>query len=191
MKPNLTESYESYQSTRYASLKLRMYAFLLDYLIIVAYGILLGLVSSLLQPVLTPLFTTSPLSAEITGFFLITLPVTLYFAICESSNWQGTWGKRKMGIQVTDQNGDRPRLGRSLLRSVVKFTPWEMAHFVIWRLALPPEYFVHPSSYPLPFLYTVMSFVYIAVSLYMLTPLLSRSKRSIYDWIAGTAVVVK
>jgi len=34
----------------------------------------------------------NPIRAQITGFFLITLPVTLYFAISESSARQATWG---------------------------------------------------------------------------------------------------
>lgn len=147
MEPHLTGSQAGTGlTTHHASLKLRICAFLLDYLVIAAYGILLGIVSFLLQPVLLPLFTASPLSGQITGFFLITLPVTLYFAICESSKWQATWGKRRMGIQVIDRDGNRPRLGRSLVRATVKFIPWELAHFVVWHLALPSDYFRTPVS---------------------------------------------
>lgn len=56
------------------------------------------------------------------GFIMIvTLLLTWsYFALLESSSWQGTIGKKLMGIQVTDQQGLRISLGRATLRLVVK-----------------------------------------------------------------------
>jgi uncharacterized RDD family membrane protein YckC len=40
----------------------------------------------------------------------------LYFALCESSTWQGTLGKLAVGIRVTDSHGARIGLGRALGR---------------------------------------------------------------------------
>ncbi|WP_231597450.1 RDD family protein [Bacillus sp. SA1-12] len=92
----------------YASFKLRIYAFLLDYLVIVLYGIfVVGSISLLFRSYINPLFSNSPVIAQITGFFMITLPVSLYFILSESSKWQGTLGKKKMGIRVVDVNGKR------------------------------------------------------------------------------------
>lgn len=51
-------------------------------------------------------------------FLLVALPVVLlcgllYFALCESSSWQGTPGKRLLGLRVTDLQGRRISLGRA------------------------------------------------------------------------------
>lgn len=78
-----------------APFKTRIYAFLLDYLIIVLYGIfVVGTISFVFRPFITPLLSSSSIMAELTGFLLITLPVSLYFILCERSRWQGTWGKK-------------------------------------------------------------------------------------------------
>ena len=80
----------------YASFKIRIYAFLLDYLLIVIYGILVvGTISIVFRPFFTPLFSSSPVISELTGFLIMTLPISLYFIFCECSRWQGTWGKKK------------------------------------------------------------------------------------------------
>lgn len=43
-----------------------------------------------------------------------------YFAFMESSQWQGTLGKRAVGIKVTDLQGNRIGLGRALGRYLGK-----------------------------------------------------------------------
>lgn len=45
----------------------------------------------------------------------------IYFAVCESSAWQGTLGKLAIGIRVTDMEGRRISLQRALLRYPAKF----------------------------------------------------------------------
>lgn len=37
----------------------------------------------------------------------------LYFSICESSSWQGTIGKKALGLRVTDLNGNRISFGKA------------------------------------------------------------------------------
>ena len=51
---------------------------------------------------------------------MMTLPVSLYFILCERSRWQGTFGKRKMGIRVVNVTGHRIGIGRSSLRTIAK-----------------------------------------------------------------------
>ena len=86
----------------HASLRIRLYAFLWDYLLIAAYGIIVvGSVSFILQPWLTPLFTSSPVLAQFTGFLMMTLPVSLYYLWSEHARWQGAWEKRKMNLRST------------------------------------------------------------------------------------------
>lgn len=40
----------------------------------------------------------------------------LYFSLCEASSWQGTIGKRVLGLQVTDLSGEQLRFGRTSMR---------------------------------------------------------------------------
>jgi len=37
----------------------------------------------------------------------------LYFSLCESSSWQGTVGKKVLGLRVTDMNGHRIGFGKA------------------------------------------------------------------------------
>ncbi|MGG3466130.1 RDD family protein [Neobacillus pocheonensis] len=163
------------------SLITRIIAFLWDYVIISGYLILLFAVSFFARPWLIPLFTASSLSAEITGFLLITLPVYLYFSISEGLKWHATWGKRKMGIVVVGVRGQPIGLGRSLFRSALKFAPWELAHFTIWHMVAPPEY----SDY---LIYSLLIAVYGLVFIYLISPLKSKNNQTVYDSIAGTVV---
>ena len=44
----------------------------------------------------------------------------LYYALLESSPWQATLGKLALGLRVTDLNGYRLSIGRSMARNVVR-----------------------------------------------------------------------
>jgi uncharacterized RDD family membrane protein YckC len=166
------------------SIGTRIIAFLWDYVIILGYIILLIGVSLLARPLVIPLFTTNPLLAEITGFLFITLPVYLYFAVCEGSKSHATWGKRKMGIVVAGIRGQPIGLVSSLFRSALKFIPWELAHFTIWHMAL-------PSGYPNYFIYSLLGTVYGLAIIYLVSPLWSKDKQTVYDSIAGTVIRYK
>ncbi|MBM7564756.1 RDD family protein [Paenibacillus sacheonensis] len=165
----------------HVSLGTRMIAFLWDYVIITGYIILLVGLSFLIRPWLTPLFSTDPLLAELMGFLFITLPVYLYFAICEGSEAHATWGKRKMGIVVTRKDGQPIRLGASMIRSALKFIPWELAHFTIWHMVI-------PTDYPDVLLNSLLAAVYGLALIYLISALFSRNKQTVYDLMAGTVV---
>ncbi len=166
-----------------APLKQRIYAFLLDYLVIVVYGIfVVGTISFVFRPYIVPLFTSSPLTAELTGFLMITLPVSLYFILCECSRWQGTLGKRKMGIRVVKDSDQRIGVGRSTVRTVIKFLPWEVAHFGIWHLML-------PSNLSEITVLIILSAVNLAILVYLIIPFTNKRKKNVYDWVAGTEVI--
>jgi uncharacterized RDD family membrane protein YckC len=149
------------------SLGTRIIAFLWDYVIITGYIILLIGISFLIRPLLIPLFTTNPLLAEINGFLFITLPVYLYFAVCEGSKSHATWGKRKMGIVVTGIYGQSIGLGSSLFRSALKFVPLELVHFTIWHMVI-------PSEYPDSLIYSLLATVYGLVLIYLISPIWSK-----------------
>jgi hypothetical protein len=83
-------------------------AFLLDYgIILVDLGVIpffLLLIDSIFG--VNQWLFTDRIRAQLTGFFLITLPVTLYFAFGESSLRQATWRKQRRGLKVTDHTGN-------------------------------------------------------------------------------------
>ncbi len=69
-------------------------------------------------------------TAQMVGFVTMTLPVTLYFALCESSPMQATLGKRALGLRVESGSGERLSVGTAVLRNAAKFAPWEFGHTV-------------------------------------------------------------
>jgi uncharacterized RDD family membrane protein YckC len=55
-----------------------------------------------------------PLLASMEKVFLIVLVLSwLYYALLESSSWQGTLGKKALGLEVTDLAGSRISFGRA------------------------------------------------------------------------------
>ena len=125
----------------YAGFWRRTAAFALDYVIILCYLAVLAAISVLLDSWLSvsQLLFTDRFWAQLTGFLLVTLPVTFYFSLSESSQRRGSWGKTKVGLQVTDQRGGRIHFGRALARTALKFVPWELSHTLVWTIIFSPE----------------------------------------------------
>jgi len=72
----------------YAGLWPRLLAFAVDYIAIAAYLVVLvavGLAAQRFAPGAVAVLFGNPPSGELTGFAVITVPVTLYFALIESS----------------------------------------------------------------------------------------------------------
>ena len=174
----------------YANLWLRILAFLLDYLVISAYLVILLAVSVLLGsgPLrgVFQVLLANPDSSEISAFLILVLPVILYFALLESSPWQASWGKRRMGLRVTDAHGGRLSLARSLVRSILKFVPWELTHACIWRI---PGWPFAPQTPP-PIITAGLVLVWVLVAMYIISLLVSKTHQTLYDWLAGAYVVV-
>jgi uncharacterized RDD family membrane protein YckC len=174
----------------FANVRQRIGAFLLDYLIIAAYLVLLviigvGLGFGPLRGVFRAMFA-DPNSSEFSAFLLLVLPVVLYFALLECSPWQATWGKRKMGLRVTDTHGVRISFPRSLVRSLLKFVPWELTHACLWRI---PGWPLAPST-PSPVVTAGLVLVWVLVAAYLVSMIVSKKHQALYDWIAGTFVIV-
>lgn len=173
------------RTTAPAGLWVRILAFAVDYLpiaaylaVIVAAGTWLGRSSAPLAGVLFG----GPVAGEASGFLLITLPVTLYFALSEASVRQATWGKARMGLMVTGVAGMRLSPLRSLGRTVLKFIPWELAHACIWQISFARD----PSST----IYTVgFAIVWLIIGANVASLLVSPTRQTLYDRAAGTLVV--
>lgn len=99
----------------------------------------------------------------------------------EASRSGATWGKRRLHIRVQDTRDERVELPRSLLRSALKFAPWELSHAAIWHLR-----FAGPDP-------SVLSTVVLVALLllaggYLLSIRVDAQNRALYDRVAGTRV---
>jgi uncharacterized RDD family membrane protein YckC len=116
----------------------RLAALGLDYLVILAWMIVLGLVTAIIFLTRGELPDTlgkfGPIGSEILYFLLLTFVVGVYLYKTESGPRRSTWGKRRMGLEVTGLDGSVPKPTKILLRTIVKLLPWETAHFFIWQL---------------------------------------------------------
>lgn len=169
---------------RYAGLWPRLLAFALDYLILGGYLLLLLWVGvSLIGafPGFSERISANPLLGQLVGFTSLTLPVSLYFALSEASARQATWGKRRLQLQVSDTAGARLSLPRALLRTALKFVPWELAHTSIWQLSA-------SSGEPPPLVMAGFILVWVLVGANLLAVLLTPRRQALYDLLAGTQV---
>jgi len=106
--------FQDFQTPAYAGFWIRVLAYLIDSLVMMAVscplGILLGVgvvATGADQNSDSATFTNgaSNLVSLIIGW--------LYFSLLESSSWQATVGKRALGLKVTDLQGNRISFGRA------------------------------------------------------------------------------
>lgn len=168
----------------YAGFWIRLAAFALDYLIILVYLATATLISLLMNSIfsINQWLFGDRVRAQLTGFLLITLPVTLYFAFAESSIQQATWGKRRLRLKVTDRNRNRISFWRSLARTGLKFTPWELAHTLIWQISFTPNQFS-------PLIAAGFVTVYVLMGANLASQSFRKDRRTLYDLLTGTDVI--
>jgi uncharacterized RDD family membrane protein YckC len=168
----------------YAGFWRRAGAFALDYLIILGYllGItLLFALANALSDVSQWLFADR-IRAQSVAFLLITLPVTLYFAVSESSARQATWGKHRLKLKVGDHDGKRVSFWRALGRTILKFIPWELSHTLIWAIYFSPGADSAWISYG-------FALVYLLIGLNILSLVITRTNQTLYDLLTHTYVI--
>lgn len=165
----------------FAGLTLRLPAIALDFLVIAAYAAILAAVSLLLDR-LTGFAQrlNSALAVDVLAFLMLILPVILYFSLQEGSPWQATLGKRRMGVEVVDSRGGRLSLGRALLRSAIKFLPWQLAHSAVLQIR-------YGNDSRSVIVLTILAQLLVIV--YLLSPLLDKQRRAPYDFLAGSRVI--
>lgn len=167
-----------------ASLRRRLGAFAIDYVFLVGWIALLTAVVFAQPPLRAP-FEGGPAAGQAAAFLVLTLPITLYFAFFEGSPWRATPGKRMLGLTVVRPDGRRVTLARSLVRSALKFVPWELAHTFLWRIPGWPM----PDG-PLP-ANAIAGFVvvWLLVLANIVVALRSPRRQTLYDRSADTVVV--
>lgn len=167
----------------------RVLAFLIDYLIVVAYAGLLFLVVYLLNPGIitqTEPFAESinPLRSQLIGFFTLTLPVFLYFFLTENNSRHATIGKRIFKIEIASYPASALTTRKIFIRNLLKFLPWEIAHTGVHWLVY---YNQNGAETPVG-VYIILTIPQLIMILYFFSIVFSRGHRSIYDSVAGTTV---
>jgi uncharacterized RDD family membrane protein YckC len=164
----------------YAGFWQRLRAFLWDYLIILGYIATLMLILRLVHA--PEWLFINRVQSQVAGILVLTIPVTLYFAISESSAKQATWGKSRQALTVADKNGTRIQFGKAFARAVLKFAPWEIAHTFIWEISYFPE--TNPVLINMGF-----SLVYGLIGLNLASLLITKNHQTIYDLITDTYII--
>jgi uncharacterized RDD family membrane protein YckC len=114
----------------------------------------------------------------------LTLPAVLYTALSEASRRQATVGKRALGLRVvSDGGGRRLPIGRAVLRSLLKFAPWEVAHTALWHT---PGWPVRPDPQLVTWIGSIGS---LALAGWYLLSFFVGSRRTPYDRVTGARVV--
>ncbi|CDQ20881.1 RDD family protein [Halobacillus karajensis] len=166
-----------------ASFSLRFKAFIIDYILILIYLVGLFIFSVFLSPFLQKFFTGSVIVAQVTGFLLVTLPVSLYFIISDSNVVEQSFGKRKVGIRVVGNKEEALTMPHATFRTILKFLPWELSHFFVYRL-------IYIGDGEVPFTqYLLAGLIYVLIFAYILTAVFTRKKQSLYDIVSKTHVV--
>ena len=159
----------------------RLSAWLIDYFLVAIYmGIIFFVVFVVTGGRLEIPGVATPGARQLLGAATLTIPVLLYFALCEASSRQGTIGKQATRLRVTGRDHERIGLARSLVRSGLKFTPWEIAQTAIHRI---------PMSGDIPWPVWAGLVVSMLLALLYLVALFTGQGRPLYDLVAGTRVV--
>lgn len=103
------------QDTQYGGFWVRFVALVLDYAIV--FLIMLAALFALLAVKATVGMDST---VELIASLVLSFAPYFYWPVMESSGWQATVGKRVMGLEVTDADGNRLSFPRALLRSLAK-----------------------------------------------------------------------
>ncbi|MCZ8534428.1 RDD family protein [Psychrobacillus psychrodurans] len=166
-----------------ANFIMRFKAFMLDYLLIFAYLVVLAIFNILIFPSVQSLFNGSLVLAQFTGFLMVTLPVSLYFIISDSVIGRQSFGKRRMGIKVVNERDETLPILHAIFRTILKFLPWELSHYLVYRLV-----YLGDGEVPLNY-YIIGGIIYTLMFAYILTTLFTKRKRSLYDIVVRTQVI--
>ncbi len=168
-------------SLDHAGVSRRVIAGSFDFLIVAGYILLLLAIGLSVDSATVGLpMLASPIAMDILAFFVLVLPVGLYFVLQEASSFQATWGKRRANVKVVNVQGNRLSARQALVRSAVKFLPWQIAPTCVIHI-----WFGNPS----PIFLAGALGAQALVGAYGLCLWLTKDHRTPYDWIARAYVV--
>lgn len=164
-----------------ATLKKRFLSLFFEYLTILCYmAVLLGISMFLYFVMLDGVPMFSELGMNLISLTLI-VPVVLFSIITESNRKHATLGKLKMGLRVASTKSDTVKLWQIIVRNIVKFLPWQLAHMAIFHCFTLQWEFTAAWTVVM-ILVEVLPFVWIGF-------LFRKDHRGIHDLIARTVVI--
>ncbi|MEQ9064876.1 MAG: RDD family protein [Vicingaceae bacterium] len=111
----------------------------------------------------------------------ISIPVWMYFAYFDSEKSKGTFGKRIFKLEVRDNKNQKISFGKSLLRTISKLLPWEIAHIGV--IFPTPIYYENEPAV------RILSYVGLLLfTIYVISIWTDSRKQTIYDKVIGTVV---
>ena len=166
----------------------RISAMLIDCLVIVAYALLLfALMISIKASTGWPSFKVSPLAGQLLSLISLTIPVLMYSILCEKSGYQAKIGKRFMHIQVKFTGQSVAMNQGIIMRNLLKFLPWEIAHTGVHWLS----YYTDLNK-PIPlWIWLLLVSSQLLVFVYLGSTLFDKQGRTFYDKLALTRIVNK
>ncbi len=164
---------------RYAGSSRRAPAVACDLPVIVAWAVFAGIAGIGLNAIAGSQ-PRSPWSLDLQAFLTLILPVILTFGYQEGSTRQATFGKRRFRLIVTDVSGRPPGYRRAIIRSGVKFLPWQLGHTAVFHLLA--------GSTSLGFVMLSIGAQLIVLAS-LLTMAIDSRHRALHDWVAGTRVL--
>lgn len=102
---------------------------------------------------------------------------------CGFMDWQAIVRPRKFRIRVADGNHQAISACRAILWTALKFLPWELSHFMAYRMIYLGD------GNALLMDYVIGGLVYTMILLYILMTIFTKNKQSLYDRLAKIYVV--
>jgi uncharacterized RDD family membrane protein YckC len=158
----------------------RIFAYGIDYVIIMIYAGILFLISYGIHSINNlPIEVQEPITGNIISFLSLTLPVFMYFFLSESSKKQGTLGKQILKIKV--QNNTTKNI---FIRVFLKILPWEVAHFGVHFMM-----YYDSLNIEIPLWnWIIIIAPQVLVLIYFISVLKTKGKSSLHDRVANTSI---
>jgi uncharacterized RDD family membrane protein YckC len=104
--------------TRFGGFWLRVGAYFIDVVVLMLPNLL---ISYLYRSVTATADEIEQLAVEVMNFGISVVVYWVYFAVCHSSVWQASLGKKAVGLKVVDESGGRISFGRATGRYYAEF----------------------------------------------------------------------
>jgi len=112
--------FQTFQTPQYSGFWIRFAAYLIDTVLMAAVFCPLGLILGVVGAA-TETQNSAPMAAANIFINIASIAIGwLYEALLDSSSWQGTVGKKLLGLRVVDLNGNRISFGRATGRYFAK-----------------------------------------------------------------------
>ncbi len=103
----------------------------------------------------------------------------------ENGKYAGTIGKRKFGLKIVSNSLTKASIRQLLMRNFIKFLPWELAHFFIYRLF----YFNSLNKTVPEWVLTGLIVTQGLALIYLLCILFNKNNQSVYEILSRTKVI--